>query len=80
MTQLCYIRNNLSHRSTLTKKQDEKIFDDFEQKNGPVRDILLGERSITDTNIQRILFTKGERWDDIVAVITKLKSRIVQEL
>jgi hypothetical protein len=80
MSQLCYVRNNLSHRSSLTNKEDEKLFDEFERKNGPIRDLILGGLAITDTNIQRILFTKRERWDDVVEVITKLKSKIVQEL
>lgn len=80
MTQLCYLRNDLSHRSSMTIKQDERIFEDFERKNGPIRDLVFSESKITDTKIQRILFTKRERWDDVVAVITKLKSKIVQEL
>lgn len=78
MMQICNLRNDLSHRTTLTKKQDDKILEEYENMHGLIRD--MPPNVFPDEKVQIIIFRKQKRWDDIIAVITKLKTKIVQEL
>lgn len=78
MPKLAKLRNDLSHRTSLTKKKDEQIFEEYEKKNGLFRDMDPSVAHPDEINL--ILFRKEARWDDVVAVITKLKDKIVQEL
>ena len=80
MSQLCYLRNDLSHRSSLSQKEDEQIIEEFERKNGSIRDIILSEQIITDKKIKTIFFRYQERWDDIIWVIIKLESKVMAEI
>ena len=80
MLQLCYLRNNLSHRSSLANKNDEQILEDFEKKNGLIKDLSFNDLMKSDTTMQNLLFKKRQCWDEVVCVITKLKTTVVQQL
>lgn len=77
MSNICYLRNELSHRTSLTKEQDEETLISFEKQKGPIGELPLSEQP---TKIQIILFRKEQSWDEVYNVITKFKSKIMESI
>jgi hypothetical protein len=73
---VCYIRNDLSHRTTYSKLEYNKVLEDYQFQYGPINDITL----IKDDNIRTILYRKSQNWDDVSRAVENMKKKILSDL